>query len=216
MHLPPAVTSFLLCHLYSFICATLRIHEEGRETVDEWNALGKRFICSLWHDELFALIPVARQLRVAAIVSPSRDGDMLTRILASKNVEAVRGSSTRGGMNALHSLARLMQDSLVHACITLDGPAGPRHKAKNGAFFLAHRTGAHVLPVRIFYHCALRCPTWDKFQVPLPFSKITIRFGKPWEAGAVADTDEGTLAMARERLERDLEALDENFNGKQP
>ncbi len=160
MHLPPALTSFILSHLYSFICATLRISEKGRENVDALNAQGKRMVCCLWHDELFSLIPVARQLRVAAVVSPSKDGDMLTRILASKNVEAVRGSSTRGGMRAMLSLAHLMQSTLIHACITLDGPAGPRHKAKDGAFFLSSRPKAHIIPVWLFCRRALSCPTW--------------------------------------------------------
>jgi len=214
MHLPPAITSFLLCHLYSFISATLRISEHGREAVDELNASGKRMIFCLWHDELFSLIPVARQVRVAAVVSPSRDGDMLARILASKNVEAVRGSSTRGGMRALLALAHVMQKSLVHACITLDGPAGPRRRAKDGALFLASRTKAHIVPVRICYHSALHCPTWDRFQVPLPFSRTSIHFGKPWKADAVPNIDEQEIAAARLRLEKDLEALGSSFKGE--
>ncbi len=214
MHLPPAVTSFLLCHLYSSISATLRISEYGREAVDELNAKGQRMIFCLWHDELFSLIPIARQLRIAAVVSPSRDGDMLARILASKNVEAVRGSSTRGGMRALVALAHVMQKSLIHACITLDGPAGPRHKAKDGALFLASRTRAHIVPVRIFCHNALRCPTWDRFQVPLPFSRASILIGRPWEADAVLDIEEPGISAARLRLEKDLEALGSSFAGE--
>ncbi|MBP3731550.1 MAG: DUF374 domain-containing protein [Mailhella sp.] len=173
-------------------------------------------ICCLWHDELFSLIPIARQLKVAAIVSPSRDGDMLARILASKNVGAVRGSSRHGGMNALLSMTHLMQRELVHAVITVDGPAGPWHKVKNGALFLANNANAHILPVRIFHRNAVQLPTWDKFQVPLPFSSALIRFGVPWENGkeAVPDLEESTLAAARSRLEHDMEALASDCKGK--
>ncbi len=209
MHLPPALTSSLFATLYSAICATLRIREENRAEVDAIHARGERIIFCLWHDELFSLIPVSRHLRVVSIVSPSSDGDMLARILASKNVGAVRGSSTRGGVRALLSLAHMMKQELVHACITVDGPAGPRHKTKEGPFFLANRTNARIMPVRIYQKHALRCPTWDKFQVPLPFSSVTIRFGHAWDEGRkeIPDIEEATLEKASARLEKELNEL---------
>jgi len=209
MHLPPALTSFLLVNIYKAVCATLRIREENREAVDAAHAQGERLIFCLWHDELFSLIPVARQLKVVAIVSPSKDGDYLERILAAKNVGAVRGSSTRGGVRALLSLARMMKNEQVHACITIDGPAGPRHVAKEGGLFLANRTSGRIVPVRIYMKHALRLPTWDKFQFPLPFSRVVIRFGEPWEEGqnAVPNIEEETLNRNKARLEKELREL---------
>ena len=209
MHLPPALTSFLLVNIYKAVCATLRIREENREAVDAAHAQGERLIFCLWHDELFSLIPVARQLKVVAIVSPSKDGDYLERILAAKNVGAVRGSSTHGGVRALLSLARMMKNEQVHACITIDGPAGPRHVAKEGGLFLANRTSGRIVPVRIYMKHALRLPTWDKFQFPLPFSRVVIRFGEPWEEGqkAVPNIEEETLNRNKARLEKELHEL---------
>lgn len=209
MHLPPALTSSVLTTLYSAICSTLRIKEENRAEVDAIHAKGERIIFCLWHDELFSLIPVSRQLRVVSIVSPSSDGDMLSRILASKNVGAVRGSSTRGGVRALLSLAHMMKQDIVHACITVDGPDGPRHKTKHGPFFLANRTNARIMPVRIYQKHAVCCPTWDRFQIPLPFSAVTIRFGHAWDEGKreVPDIEEATMARAAARLEKELHEL---------
>ena len=209
MHLPPALTSFLLVNIYKAVCSTLRIREENREAVDAAHAQGERLIFCLWHDELFSLIPVARQLKVVAIVSPSKDGDYLERILAAKNVGSVRGSSTRGGVRALLSLARMMKNEQVHACITIDGPAGPRHVAKEGGLFLANRTSGRIVPVRIYMKHALRLPTWDKFQFPLPFSRVVIRFGEPWEEGqkAVPNIEEETLNRNKARLEKELHEL---------
>lgn len=209
MHLPPALTSFLFVNFYKAICATLRIREENREAVDSAHARGEQLIFCLWHDELFSLIPVARQIKVVAIVSPSKDGDYLERILEANNVGAVRGSSTRGGVRALLSLARMMKNEQVHACITIDGPAGPRHVAKEGGLFLANRTGARIMPVRIYMKNALKVPTWDKFQIPLPFSKVVIRFGEPWGDGTqeVPDIEEVTLNNAKSRLEKELHEL---------
>ena len=209
MHLPPALTSFLIVHIYKAICATLRIKEENREAVDAAHARGERLIFCLWHDELFSLIPVARHLKVVAIVSPSKDGDYLERILASNNVGAVRGSSTRGGVRALLGLARMMKNELIHACITIDGPAGPRHEVKDGGFFLANRTSARIVPVRIYMKNAFLAPTWDKFQIPLPFSKVVIRFGDIWDEGEkeVPDIEESTLVRLRSRLKKELHEL---------
>ena len=209
MHLPPALTSFLLVNFYKAICATLRIEEVNREAVDAAHARGERLIFCLWHDELFSLIPVARNLKVVAIVSPSKDGDYLERILASNNVGAVRGSSTRGGVRALLSLARMMKNELVHACITIDGPTGPRHEAKEGGLFLANRTGGRIMPVRIFMKNSIKAPTWDKFQIPLPFSKVVIRFGEPWGEGQleVPNREEDTLSRNKARLEKELREL---------
>ncbi|MBR6673397.1 MAG: lysophospholipid acyltransferase family protein [Mailhella sp.] len=209
MHLPPALTSFLLVNIYQAICSTLRIEEVNREVVDAAHARGERLIFCLWHDELFSLIPVARHLKVVAIVSPSKDGDYLERILASNNVGAVRGSSTRGGVRALLSLARMMKSEQVHACITIDGPAGPRHVAKEGGLFLANRTGGRIIPVRISMKNSFKAPTWDKFQIPLPFSKVVIRFGEPWGEGQleVPNIEEDTLTRNKARLEKELREL---------
>ena len=209
MHLPPALTSFLLVNIYKAICSTLRIEEVNREVVDAAHARGERLIFCLWHDELFSLIPVARHLKVVAIVSPSKDGDYLERILASNNVGAVRGSSTRGGVRALLSLARMMKSEQVHACITIDGPAGPRHVAKEGGLFLANRTGGRIIPVRICMKNSFKAPTWDKFQIPLPFSKVVIRFGEPWGEGQleVPNIEEDTLTRNKARLEKELNEL---------
>lgn len=202
--------------LYRLICSTLRIREEGRSAVDAADAAGERLIFCLWHDELFSLIPVARQLRVVSIVSPSRDGDFLAKILESQHVEAVRGSSTRGGMRALLGLAHIMKKDLAHACITIDGPAGPRHVAKEGALFLANRTGARICPCRIYVRHAVRIPTWDRFQIPLPFSRVIIRFGTLWEDGrnAVPDIGEETILAAKARLESGLHDLYAGIDGK--
>ena len=209
MHLPPALTSFLFVNLYKAICSTLRIEEVNREVVDAAHARGERLIFCLWHDELFSLIPVARHIKVVAIVSPSKDGDYLERILASNNVGAVRGSSTRGGVRALLSLARMMKSEQVHACITIDGPAGPRHVAKEGGLFLANRTGGRIIPVRISMKNSFKAPTWDKFQIPLPFSKVVIRFGEPWGEGQleVPNIEEDTLTRNKARLEKELNEL---------
>lgn len=175
----------------------------------------------LWHDELFPLMRVKRQLDIVTVVSPSYDGELLTRVLNKLGLRTVRGSSSRGGVGALLGAAKMMDKDNIHACVTVDGPRGPRHKAKTGALFLAHHADAHVMPVRIIMKKSFCFGSWDRFQLPLPFSRVLVRFGEPWKV-----TDEKTreceashehreklpdeaLMRAKQRLETALAALAE-------
>jgi lysophospholipid acyltransferase (LPLAT)-like uncharacterized protein len=186
--------------------ASLRCREKGREEVDALDARNERMVFCLWHDEFFPVVHVKRQLDIVTVVSPSRDGELLSRVLRKLGMRAARGSSTRGGSGALLEAARLMRDENIHACLTVDGPRGPRHQAKPGAFFLAWHAGAHITPIRAVFSRSVRARSWDRFQVPLPFSRVTVLFGKPWKMeGRILDGS--ALAEAKARLEKDLREL---------
>lgn len=206
MRLSPALAAPPLHLLYRAWCGTLRFREENREALDDRNARGERLVFCLWHDELFPLMRMKKQLDIVTVVSPSRDGELLARVLQKLGLRTVRGSSGRGGVNALLGAARLMKTANVHACVTVDGPRGPRHHAKNGVFFLARHADAFIAPVRIIMDSAHRFGSWDRFQLPLPFSRVTVRHGTPWKLPGGALTDDA-LHAARARLEADLADL---------
>lgn len=205
MHMPIPLVASGVYLLYRGLCGTLRFQEENRIWLDELDARGERLVFCLWHDELFPLMRMQKQLDIVTVVSPSRDGELLAQMLEKLGLRTVRGSSGRGGANALLGAARLMRTG-VHACITVDGPRGPRHKAKDGALFLARHADAWIAPVRIVMDQAVRASSWDRFQVPLPFSRVTVRHGQPWKPGG-PDASAEVLAADRARLERELEAL---------
>lgn len=192
--------------LYRAICGSLRFHEHNRRCLDELDAGGERLIFCLWHDEMVPLMRMKKQLDIVTVVSPSRDGELLASVLEKMGLRTVRGSSTRGGAKALLGAARLMRNQGVHACITVDGPAGPRHKAKDGAFFLARHADAYIVPVRLVMSPAARIPSWDRLQIPLPFGRVTVLHGHPWKPDNPELTPEA-LAADRARLEADLAAL---------
>jgi len=206
MRIPPWFIAPIVNVLYRLWCSTLRIRESGREAFDALAAAGKPAICCLWHDELFALMHVRRTLRVVTIVSQSNDGEYLARLLQALGLKTARGSSSRGGLKALLHTARLMRQEKYNGCITVDGPRGPRHKAKPGAIILAFRTPAHVIPTRLFLHRAKKFRSWDRFQLPLPFSKVDIVFGAPYLL-SIDELNEATLEQERLELERRLHAL---------
>ena len=206
MRIPPWLIAPVVSGLYRLWCSTLRIRETGREGLDALHAEGKPAVYALWHDELFALMHVRRDLRIVTIVSQSNDGEYLARLLQALGLKTARGSSSRGGLKALLHTARLMREESYNACITVDGPRGPRHKVKPGAIILAFRTPAPVIPIRLFPHRAKTFRSWDRFQLPLPFSKVDIVFGTPYFLSATELT-ESTLERERLELEQRLNAL---------
>lgn len=210
MRLPPAVIAPPLHLIYKLWCKSLSYEEFGRARIDELDGKGQRLIFSLWHDELFALIYKKRQLDIVTVVSRSRDGEYLTQVMQRFGLRTVRGSSSRGGVSALHQTVTLMQNDFCHSCVTVDGPRGPRHKAKNGVIFLASRVPALITPVRIIYKRAAHFKSWDKFQLPLPFSKVRIIYGEPYPIEASTLSKQDFTGECR-RLEYKLDELGKRY-----
>jgi lysophospholipid acyltransferase (LPLAT)-like uncharacterized protein len=192
--------------LYTLWCRTLRYSQVNREPSDALSDAGKLMVFALWHDEVFAFPYIRGNWRIFSIVSRSNDGEFIAKLLEGQNIRPLRGSSSRGGLAVLLRGAKVMREENLHACIAVDGPRGPRHKAKDGAQYLAHRANAYIVPMRAVYHRAKVFGSWDKFRLPLPFSRVTAIFGEPY---LMADEKLTDAMLARERriLEAKLEAL---------
>lgn len=192
MRVSPALVAPPLCGLYTAWCATLRYTESGREAVDALWRERTPMVFTLWHDELFPLMHIRRDLKIVTVVSQSRDGELLARVMQRLGVRTARGSSSRGGVGALVGAARLMRREGLCGCVTVDGPRGPRHKVKPGAIFLAQRARALIVPVRIFMDRAKVFErAWDRFQVPLPFSGVRVVYGAPYRWTEPLDAERG-------------------------
>lgn len=177
------VYTFLINKIYRLWCSTLRITVINIEPLFRLDEQGKLCVVCLWHNEFFALMHIRARLRLSAIVSQSKDGEYLALFLESLGLKVARGSSSRGGLRALVSAARLMKEDRRHCCVTMDGPRGPRHKVKEGAIFLAAHAKASLLPIRLFSPRAKVFNSWDKFRLPLPFSRVYIVLGDPYQVG---------------------------------
>lgn len=192
---------------YKMWCATLHVTEFGREKIEDCVDKGNTIVVALWHDELFSLPYKKEKFNLVTVVSQSRDGDFLSVALKAVGLKTARGSSSRGGVRALLSTAKLMRDEHASACLTIDGPRGPRHKAKDGAIFLAYKAHSYLVPVRVKYHNPkIFHQAWDKFQIPKPFSKVSVYFGVPYLVESESLCDEA-LAFEREKLQAKLEEL---------
>lgn len=164
----------------TLLARTLRFSWSGE-------AVPKRAVIMFWHGTMlsgwFAAVrgPVndrssSRATRPIALVSQSKDGNLLASVLSFWGYKLSRGSSKKSGMDALNKAMEAIRsgqaDLLV---ITPDGPRGPRHRFKRGAFIAASELSLPLYMLEIEHHSKRILKSWDQFEVPLPFSKVSIR-----------------------------------------
>lgn len=141
------------------------------------------------------------------MISRHSDGEMVSRLVEQLGFETVRGSSTRGGTEAALEMLERVRGGQVAAMIC-DGPRGPIYKMKPGAPYLALRAGAWVIPATACAEKSWTFRSWDRFQVPKPFSKVHLFYGEPIPPQN-PDTD---LAVFTKRLEAALNDLTQRAN----
>ena len=187
----------------------MRLSKDSRPVA---GTMVKPAVFCTWHNRLAVAIPsyerwvISRQpeRRLAAMVSASRDGALLARILELFDVEPVRGSSSRRGPQALLEL-KTCAERRLDVALTPDGPRGPRYVVQEGVIAAAQLTGLPIVPFS--YHAAwkLTLGSWDRFQVPLPFSRLEATFGEPIEVPA--DATDAQREALRKHLEDVLRAI---------
>ena len=158
------------------------------------------FICCIWHNRLpLSLIMYRHYVRqkqqkhqLAAIVSASKDGGVVARILEHFGVQPVRGSSSRRGPQALLELTTWAERGYDLA-ITPDGPRGPLYEIQSGALALAQLTSKPLVPVSYHLNWKICLRSWDRFQIPLPFGRVVMKFGEPFYIPREATEEEREL-----------------------
>lgn len=156
--------------------ATLRFECEGGDAVRETLASGSSAIIFGWHELFLIACCDLRRLHPYIMISQSRDGSRITRVAERVGWRAVRGSSSRGGARALLQMVRALDDAEpVLAGHLVDGPRGPRREMKPGVVLMAQRSGAVLIPSVYATRHKWCAPSWDRLQVPLPFSRVVRR-----------------------------------------
>ena len=140
----------------------------------------RQFIGVTWHRSSIFFCWFFGPIHPLVMFSQSQDGEYLARFAEKCGVIPVRGSSSRGGQKALIQMIRSMKEGARICSTVLDGPQGPRFKAKKGLLLLAQKTGVPLLP---FIWSARRTitleKTWDKTMIPWPFSQVLFAYGSP-------------------------------------
>ena len=170
------------------ICSTIRYEFHGREHLESIEKSGRVPIYTFWHDRIFAGTYFFRDRGIVVITSQSFDGEYIARFIQRLGYGAIRGSSTRGGSRALVEMIKAMRRGLPMA-FTADGPRGPRYEAKPGPVLLAKKTGNPVMPFITESKSFWTVNSWDKMQIPKPFTRAAIVIAEPIYVGPDDDAD---------------------------
>jgi lysophospholipid acyltransferase (LPLAT)-like uncharacterized protein len=184
--------------------ATLRWKVEG---VEHWDAVitsGRRPILAFWHARILGGLQYFRGRGIVVITSQNFDGEWIARILPRFGFGTARGSTSRGGARALVHMRRALATGLPVA-FTVDGPRGPARVAQQGAVWLAGATGNPILPFHIEADRYWTARSWDRTQIPKPFSTMAITIGKPIP---ISSTEPAAVARGRVELEAALARLE--------
>ena len=170
--------------------------------------IAENYIGALWHNRLLIFPLVLRRFfperRGAALISASRDGDLLADAVQRFGYDAIRGSSSRMGASAILQLGEVLASG-GDVVITPDGPRGPAYELGPGIIFLAQKTGAPVVPVDMEYSSCWRIKSWDRFIVPRLFAKVRVIIGAPHHVRSTSTPEE--FEAERLRLQNAMMAL---------
>lgn len=152
-----------------------------------------------WHGILPGIFLLGRKRKIATIVSKSEDGELIVPAFKRFGFTVFRGSSHRGGIVALKQLANILKQG-YDVGLAVDGSQGPLHKVQGGVLFLARHSGCPIVPLNVVYKYSITLPSWDKMEIPIPFSSGVVVYGKPLYVSKSANKAEiNKLALELEK-----------------
>jgi len=159
--------------LVRFLCGTQRWHEVMDEQTRERLERDEPVIYAFWHGGLLPLVYTHRHRGIVVLVSQNKDGELITRVLVRLGFDVVRGSSSRGGREALRELLALAKKGRSLG-ISPDGPRGPRREVQDGVIVLAALSGLPILPLAACARRFWQLRSWDRFEIPKPLGKAVV------------------------------------------
>ena len=185
--------------------STFRWRQEGVEHLEAVSRSGRQPIMAFWHGRILPATVYFRRRGIVVITSENFDGEWIAGIIERFGYGTARGSTSRGAVKALVQLKRDMAAGKP-AAFTLDGPRGPAQVAQPGAVWLAKATGNPIVPFHIESNRHWTARSWDRTQVPKPWSNVAIAIGEPIEVPPGAD--DAAMEQARLTLEARLKSLE--------
>lgn len=171
-----SLAAFVVSSILRLIGVTLRhTMSFDSDTIDPGLTQYHARIFPFWHRCVLPATFLFRNRNIAVMTSRSTDGEYIARVIQKFGFLAIRGSSSRGGSQALLEMRTLIENNGT-AVFTIDGPRGPRYVAKRGPVLLASMTGVPIIPFYVAAKSAWVLNSWDRFVVPKPFSRIHTHF----------------------------------------
>lgn len=179
----PRILSRLAGALLFLHRATLRVERVHFDRYLGLKARGVPILFALWHGRMFLSIQAHRHEGIVTMASRSEDGEIIAGWLERNGYSVVRGSTTRGGSEALREMVRRIRSGRSGA-LTVDGPTGPPREVQPGIVQLARMTGGWILPITSSSRRPRFLRSWDRYLLPMPFSRNVVLYGEPFPIGA--------------------------------
>jgi lysophospholipid acyltransferase (LPLAT)-like uncharacterized protein len=205
-----AIVGWLGAMLLRMIGATWRVSVEGVNPLTAPGAAPVARLGVFWHRNIIAACHFFRDADFGALVSRSRDGDLVAALLRYMGYTApARGSSSRAGSSSLRALVREMRNGCTVSLVA-DGPRGPARCAKAGVVILGQLTQAPIYPVSFSASAVWRAGSWDGTIIPLPFARVVCAFGQPIHVSA----DEVDEAAVCAQIDAALNAMTNDLDAR--
>lgn len=180
------LTATLAAGLIRLLCLTVRwemVEDSGLKKVVGQEK--RPLIFAFWHNRIFGAtacwVKFRRVPTCTVLISRSRDGELISRIMHALGLRTERGSSSKGGGQVLRGLLRAIREDHSDISITPDGPRGPKYVVQPGVIRLAQLSGAPIVAWTVVYEKKWELKSWDRFQIPHPFTRAKIWFQAPLE-----------------------------------
>ena len=160
--------------LIRVLYASLRVRHARAHHADDT----PQFILAFWHECVLMSLHSRWRVPTKAIISRSKDGEIVAGVLERYGAETARGSSSRGGEIALREVLRDIRSG-KNISLTPDGPKGPRRVVKEGVVFIAQASGLPIVPFHFTAKRKTLLRSWDRHIVPMPFSRALYVYGEP-------------------------------------
>jgi lysophospholipid acyltransferase (LPLAT)-like uncharacterized protein len=200
------LTPPLAAGLVRLLGPTLRLRVQGLEALTSSGPAARPLIYCIWHGRILMVPWLNAHLRrshgerqISVLASRSRDGELIAEYARRFGLDVMRGSSSRGGAEALRALVAAIGAGRDVA-LAPDGPRGPRRQLGGGVVALAALTGAPVVSLGFAARPAWRLATWDEFQIPWPFARAALVFGTMTSVARDSDRE-----RARKEIEQSLD-----------
>jgi len=212
--IPPLVA--VLIKLLLLSCRVIKVEGKERE-LEAIAASDGGVIYATWHQRMSYHFHYFGARHVTVMISQSRDGEYVSRVARWLGFKNVRGSSTRGGLDALKELIRKIKEGEIGGMLA-DGPVGPARVAKMGSVVLARDTRVPLIPILWSADRCWTLNTWDRYLIPKPFARVVFYYAEPiWVPPSVkGDELEYYRRLLEEKLNEGTQWCDEHFGPERP
>lgn len=212
IRLNSSTTRVTFLHKFAGTIGTGYLHLVGKtsfiQTCDhpkylEYRRKRKALVYAFWHNAQAFLVYAQKNEGISTLVSQSKDGEYIAQVMKLLGSNAVRGSTSRGGEQALRDMCDLLAQG-KQVGFSPDGPRGPLQTVHGGVIMAAQQSGAPIVTLTFVSRRKIVFNSWDKFVLPLPFSTIVVARGEPFTLAENLPLEE-----AKEKVRR---ALNENVD----